>query len=326
MFKIAEIVRKYLALWVAIIVCLALLIGYYFPVVAALKRIVPFILFLMLLPMMITIRIEDITKVLKDPKLTVISILVNFLIVPLFGALWAHVLFRNADPFLATGFILKVVVPCSGMVAAWTGYAKGRVESALLIVALSLILAIIFVPFWMWVLAGIYVKIEAVAMFRSILLIVILPLVAGLATREVLVKRFGKQAFVKMSPIFPFISTCGMFLMQFTIIAPQARLIMSNFSWVILIFLGIATLYPFIFVLTIFLAKWTRTGYVDGIALGYSVTARAHAITLGIATTTFGGTLAVLPAAVAPIIQVNIMALILMFSKQIQNFFEDKPH
>jgi len=95
---------------------------------------------------------------------------------PSFGALWAHLLFRNADPFLAAKFILKVAVPCSGMVAAWTGYAKGKVESALFIVALSFILAIFFVPFWMWVLAGIYVKIEPITMFKSIFWIVILPL------------------------------------------------------------------------------------------------------------------------------------------------------
>jgi ACR3 family arsenite efflux pump ArsB len=307
---------------VVIVVCLALFIGYHFPAVRAMKKIIPFLLFFMLLPMMITLRIENIANALRDFKLSVISIFVNFLIAPLLGALWAYLLFRNTDPFLAAGFILKVAVPCSGMVAAWTGYAKGKVESALLIVALSLLLAIIFVPFWMWVLAGIYVKIHPATMFKSILLIVVLPLAAGLFTRRLLVKRYGKPSFVKMAPIFPFISTCGMFLMQFTIIAPQAKLIVSHFTWVILIFLGIVTLYPIIFILTILLSKWTRTGYGDGIALGYSVTARAHAITIGIATTTFGGTLAVLPAAVAPIMQILIMTSILTFSGRIQQFFE----
>lgn len=325
MFTFAEIIRKYLALWVAIVVCLALLMGYQFPAVKALKKAIPFLLFLMLFPMMITLKVEDIARALKNLKLSIISIFVNFLLAPLLGALWAHLLFRNTDPFLAAGFILKVAVPCSGMVAAWTGYAKGKVESALLIVALSLILAIFFVPFWMWVLAGVYVKIQPMAMFKSIFWIVILPLVAGLLARRILLKRLGKRSFVKMAPVFPLVSTCGMFLMQFTIIAPQARVIVSNFSWVLLIFLGIATLYPIIFITAILFSKWTRTGYGDGIALGYSVTARAHAITIGIATTTFGGTLAVLPAAVAPIIQILIMISILAFSKRIKKLFESAP-
>ena len=109
----AEIVRKYLALWVAIVVCLALVIGYHFPSVNFLKKFIPFLLFFMLLPMMITLRIENIANALKNLKLSVISILVNFLIAPLLGALWAHLLFRDTDPFLAAGFILKVTVPCA---------------------------------------------------------------------------------------------------------------------------------------------------------------------------------------------------------------------
>ncbi|MBW1801867.1 MAG: arsenic resistance protein [Deltaproteobacteria bacterium] len=322
MFKFAEIVQKYLALWVAIVVCLALFIGYHFPAVKGLKKIIPLLLFFMLFPMMITLRIEDIARALKDLKLSVMAIFLNLLIVPLLGALWAHVLFRDTDPFLAAGFILKVAVPCSGMVAAWTGYARGKVESALLIVALSLILSIFFVPFWMWILAGVYVKVQPMTMFKSIFWIVVLPLAAGLLTRRALVRKYGKMTFVHMAPIFPFVSTCGMFVMQFTIIAPQARLIVSHFSWVILIFLGIATLYPIIFISTILLSRWARTGYGDGIALGYSVTSRAHAITIGIATTTFGGTLAVLPAAVAPIMQIFIMTTILMFSERIKKFIE----
>ncbi len=98
--------------------------------------------------MMINLRVEDIVKVVRKPKPIFLAIFMNFLISPSLAFLWAHLLFQNA-PYLATGFILKIAVPCSGMVAAWTGYARGRVETALIIVALSLILAIFFVPFWM---------------------------------------------------------------------------------------------------------------------------------------------------------------------------------
>ena len=199
MIKFKEIAPKNVALWVAIVICFALVVGYNFPAVKVLKKIIPFLLFFMLFPMMITLKIESIARALKDLKLSVISILVNFLVAPLLGALWAHFLFRNTDPFLAAGFILKVAVPCSGMVAAWTGYAKGKVESALIIVALSLLLAIFFVPFWMWILAGIYVKIQPLMMLKSIVLIVVLPLAAGFIARKYLVKRYGKQTFVNLA-------------------------------------------------------------------------------------------------------------------------------
>ena len=54
------------------------------------------------------------------------------------------------------------------MVTAWTGYARGKVETALIIVALSLLLAIPLVPFWMWLLARIYVSIDPFMILQKI--------------------------------------------------------------------------------------------------------------------------------------------------------------
>jgi len=305
--KFVELIRKYLPLWVALDIALALIIGYYFPEVKAAKAAIPFFLFVMLYPMMITLRVEHIGKAFKSPKLLIMAVGMNFLITPLLGALWAHFLFQNADPYLSTGFILKVVVPCSGMVAAWTGYAKGKVESALVIVAVSLILAIFLVPVWMLVLAGTYVPIDPLMIFQKMLLIVVLPLVAGLITRRFIISRYGPKRFQAMAPYFGPTSTCGMLAMVFVVISTKAALIIGSFHWVLLIILGIATLYPLLFTLAILLSRVAHVGHGDCMALGYSVTAKNHAITIGIATTAFTGTLAVLPAAVAPVIQIPVM-------------------
>jgi ACR3 family arsenite efflux pump ArsB len=247
----------------------------------------------------------------------------NFLLTPVLGALWTHILFSQADPYLAVGFILKVTVPCSGMVAAWTGYAKGKVESALVIVALSMILAIFMVPFWMWALAGIYVDVDPLMILQKMLLIVVLPLAAGLATRKMLVKKYGSKHYKQwIAPYFPTISTCGMLTMVFIIIASQTKLIMGNLNWMLLVLLGIGTLYPVLFGLAIFFCKLMKMDHGNGMALGYSVAAKNHAITIGIATTAFGGTLAVFPAAVAPIVQIPTMMLYLNLSDRIRRFLQ----
>jgi len=319
--KFPEFMRKYLPLLVTLSISLAMLIGYYVPDVKTLKPVIPFLLFVMLYPMMINLRVEDIGKALKDWKLFSVAVLMNFLLTPILGALWTHFFFSQADPYLAVGFILKVTVPCSGMVAAWTGYAKGKVESALVVVALSMALAIFLVPFWMWALAGTYVVIDPWMIFQKMLLIVVLPLAAGLATRKILVRKYGPKNYKqKIAPYFPAISTCGMLFMVFIIISTQARLIMTNFQWMLLVVLGIGTLYPILFGLAILFCKLAHMDYGDSMALGYSVAAKNHAITIGIATTAFGGTLAVLPAAVAPIIQIPTMLLYLSLSKRIKKF------
>ncbi len=319
--KLIEVIRKYLPIWVAFSILLALFIGYYEPEVRNLKLIIPFLLFLMLYPMMINLRVEDLSKALSNLKLVSIAIIMNFLFTPIMGAIWTHIFLKHTNPFLAIGFILKVTVPCSGMVTAWTGYAKGRIESALIIVALSLILAIFLVPLWMWILAGTYVTINPLIIFKKMLLIVVIPLIAGMSTRKLLIKKYGIKRYKQnIAPYFPAISTCGMLLMVFVIISSQAKLIISNIHWIILIIIGIATLYPLLFTIAIIIAKLLHIDYEDAMALGYSVTAKNHAITIGIATTTFGGTLAVLPAAVAPIIQIPVMLLYLNLSKKIKSF------
>ena len=316
----AEAVRKFLPIWVAISISLALIIGYFYPEISKLKPLIPFFLFVMLYPMMINLKIEDVVKAAKSPKIISIALLMNFLLAPLLGALWAFILLRNTDPYLATGFILKIVVPCSGMVAAWTGYARGKVETALIIVALSLLLAIPLVPFWMWLLARIYVSIDPFMILQKIFLIIILPLIAGSITRKMLIRKIGMEKYRKISPDFPAVSTLGMLIMIFTIISTQARTIIPNFHYVSLVLLGIATLYPLNFLLVIFISKALRIGFGDCMALGYSVTAKNHAITIGIAVTAFHGTLAVLPAAVAPLLQMPIMLLFLHLSPKIESF------
>ncbi|RLB34638.1 MAG: hypothetical protein DRH12_17275, partial [Deltaproteobacteria bacterium] len=106
-----ELMRKYLPLWVALSITLALLIGYNIQGIKVLKPAIPFLLFVMLYPMMINLRVEDIGKALKDWKLFSMAAFTNFLLTPLLGALWTLVLFVPAVPYLSTGFILKVTVP-----------------------------------------------------------------------------------------------------------------------------------------------------------------------------------------------------------------------
>ena len=291
-------------------ITLALFTGYNIQGVKVLKSAIPFLLFVMLYPMMINLRVEDIGRALKDWKLFSMAVFMNFLLAPLLGALWTHVLFRHADPYLATGFILKVTVPCSGMVAAWTGYARGKVESALIIVALSLILAIFLVPFWMWTLAGAYVVINPWMIFQKMLF-----------TRRILTRKYGPKIYKqRIAPYFPAISSCGMLFMVFIIISTQAKLIVANFQWMLLVIIGIGTLYPLLFGLAILFCKLAHMDHGNSMALGYSVAAKNHAITIGVATTAFGGTLAVLPAAVAPIIQIPTMLLYLNLSEKIEGF------
>ncbi|MBU1157267.1 MAG: bile acid:sodium symporter [Proteobacteria bacterium] len=321
----ARVISKYLPLWVGLDIAVAITVGYLFPAVSVLEHLVPFLVFLMLYPMMINLRIEEVGKAFKHPKMLLAALVLNFLVTPLLGWVWARLFFSNTDSFLTAGFILKTLIPGSGMVAAWTGYARGKVGSALVIVAVSMLLSLVMVPVWMWVLAGAYVVIEPLVIFRAMGIIVVAPLLAGVLTRRLMIRRWGQARFKEVAPLFPVLSTCAMLPMLFIIISFQAVMIVDNYWWMLLVIAAIASMYSVLFLLSVGFAKVTGMDYGDAMAMGYSVTAKAHAITIGVAATVFGGTLAVLPAAVAPVIQVPLMMVILKLSGRVEKFLSPLP-
>ena len=90
----------------------------------------------------------------------------------------------------------------------------------------------------------------------------------------------------------------------------------------ILVILGIATLYPVLPLINLLFSRFAHVDFDDGIALVYTGTVKNHAITIGLAATAFSGPLAVFPAAVAPIIQMPIMQTILRSAPGIKAFLE----
>jgi predicted Na+-dependent transporter len=104
-------------------------------------------------------------------KNLLIAILINFVISPLLAFLWAKLFFKNSDPKFVAGWILKLTMPCSAMMVAWTGLAKGKTETALVIQVFSFILAIMFLPFWMTTLAHSYVTTPAFLIIKKYFLL-----------------------------------------------------------------------------------------------------------------------------------------------------------
>jgi len=196
-----DTLRKYLPLFVLLDIGLALIVGKAAP--QAMKSLKPWVsvpLFFMLYPMMINFRIENAAKALRNPKVVLAALIINFVVSPPLAALIAWLFFRSSDPYLIAGFILKVTVAGSGMVAAWTGFAKGRVETALSIVAAGLILVIIAVPLWMTVLAGAYVPVDFLLMVKQLSYVVLLPLAAGVLTRYFILRRWGQATYQHILP------------------------------------------------------------------------------------------------------------------------------
>ncbi len=293
--------------------------------ISDLEPAIPYLLFSSLLLMMIDLNTKNGFKSFKKVELVMVFVVVNFITAPFLAAIWAFFLFENADPYYAVGFILNVAIPCSGVAAIWTGYAKGRVTSALALMPLSLASTIFIMPLMMWLLTGHFVQIQMFSLFYIMLIIVLAPFVIKQIIRKLIEQWIGLSEYEdKFAPVFQKVSGCGVLLVTFIIIASQTGFILSNLKWMFLIAFGIGTPQPFLAVICLFFSKSAATDYADCMALIFSGTAKNYAISISIATLIFGGTCAVFPVVIAPAIQMPLMFCILKASNRIQGILQEQ--
>ncbi|MCD6085781.1 arsenic resistance protein [bacterium] len=323
--SLSKFLQKWMPVLVLVVILSALLFGYFYHQKTLwLKNIILPAMIVMLIPMMMGLVVEELKLMAKDKKVLFLATLINFILSPLLAFVWAKLFFYNLDPKFIAGWILKLTMPCAAMVVAWTGLAKGKTETALVIQVVSFILAVIFVPFWMTILVHSYITIPAFFIVKKIFFIIVVPMAIGVSLRELLIKKIGQEDFKKeVKPFLPSLSTLGMYVVIFSAISQEAKSIFENLHLIWILFLSILIVYPSLFIFSIFLSRKFKIKYENAIALGYSTTAKNHGITLALAFSVFGG-LSILPAAFTPILQIPLMMIIYHLSPKIKIYFSDK--
>lgn len=282
-----------------------------------LKSLIVPMTFLMVYPMMVTLKIK---KVLEggDTKAQVLTQLINFGVVP-FLAFGLGMVFFKDQPYMALGLLLAGLVPTSGMTISWTGFAKGNVAAAVKMTVIGLTLGSLATPFYVKALLGADIAVNIMAVMKQIVLIVFLPMLAGFFTQQALVKQYGQKRFQEeIGPKFPGISTVGVLGIVFVAMALKAGTIYQAPQLLLTILLPLSILYVFNFSLSTWLGK-TILNRGDAIALVYGSVMRNLSIALAIAINAFGpqGTSAALVIAVAYIIQVQSAAWYVKYTDKI---------
>lgn len=275
--------------------------------------------FMIIYPMMVNVRFEALLRAGRNLRGIGIALLFNFVWAPLVG--WVLATVFLSDPLLALGFLLVMVVPCSSMAIGYTGLAKGDLELATVVVALSFVLAIVAVPLWMSLFASRYaVPVPIGDLISSILTVLVAPMVLGYTTRRGLLRWLGKARFGALAPLFPALSLLGMYAIVFLIFFGKATLIIDRWQTVAIllvpnaIFIGLSLL-----VLT-WLDRRLRMGYEEHMAVAFTSTGKNNGTAIAIATTAFSPLVAI-PAATMPIFQILLMVLYLRAAPRLRARF-----
>ena len=158
---------------------------------------VPIGLFLMMYPAMTNVRLGEVGLAFRSPRQLGVVLVFNYLVAP-FVMLGLANLFVT-DPELHTGLVLYGLAPCIAMVIIFTYLAKGNTPMALVFVALNSIVQMVLIPVYARLLIG-DVSFDVAVVAESVVLYLGLPLVAGVATRMVVVRRRGEAGMDALKP------------------------------------------------------------------------------------------------------------------------------
>ena len=195
--KILERFAKLLVFWVV----LAAGVGYIFP--QALVPLKPYTDWLFAVTMFgigCLLSVKDFIPILKKPKLVILGTLAQFIIMPLLA--FIIIKFLGLAPALAVGLILAAAVPDAMAAGVMSYLAEADVAFSVALTTATTLVSPVVTPALTWALGKEYIPIEFWAMAKSIIVMVILPLILGLWIQH----RFNK-IITRIKPVFPALST-----------------------------------------------------------------------------------------------------------------------
>lgn len=143
---------------------------------------------------------SDFEMIFRQPVKVFLGIAAQFVIMPVMALVIARLLELEAD--LAVGLILAGAVPDAMASGVISYLADANVAYSVSLTCGTTFVSPFVTPWLTQVLGKTLIQIQVWPMFRSIILIVILPMICGLATRHVLKEKIGR-----VEKVFPAIST-----------------------------------------------------------------------------------------------------------------------
>ncbi|MEW6110313.1 MAG: arsenic resistance protein [Nitrospirota bacterium] len=270
-------------------------------------------LFMMMYPAMANIKFEDLGKATRSPKQLLIVAFFNYAISPFFMLLLAKI-FLSGEQDLYTGLVLYGLAPCIAMVIVFTYLSAGNGPLAIILVALNSIIQMVLIPVYAKLLLG-EIHFDVWVVGESVLLYLGIPLVAGMLTRFLGVKRFGEEWFHKLKFYLDTLSIVGLLFTLIVMFALKGDLILEKPFFIVQMAIPM-TIFFWIMFVVVYLVGWKLgLNYKDAVAVGFNSTGRDFEIAIAIAITAFNPTVA-LATIIGPLIEVPVMLALVWFAKK----------
>ncbi|AIF99849.1 MAG TPA: arsenical-resistance protein [Alteromonas australica] len=332
--------ERYLSVWVGLCIIAGVALGSFFPNVFAgiaaleyahVNLVVAVLIWLMIYPMMIQIDFSSIKDVGKKPKGLLLTLVINWLIKPFTMALLGWLFFKGifadwVDPQTATeyiaGMILLGVAPCTAMVFVWSHLTKGDANYTLVQVSINdLIMVVAFAPITGLLLGVTDITVPWDTLLLSVVLYVVLPLVAGVITRQRIEKK-GSQAVSALIERFKPYSVLGLLVTIILLFGFQAETILAQPQDIVLIAIPLLIQTYGIFAIAYFAAKQLKLPHNVAAPACMIGTSNFFELAVAVAISLFGlHSGAALATVVGVLVEVPVMLSLVWFANRTRHWF-----
>ncbi len=219
--KILESISQFAGKYFAVLVLLIAVIAYLTP--STFVGFAPYITLLLgivMFGMGLTLKGADFKLILTHPKPVIIGLIAQFTVMPLTAVAIAYML--NLPPQLAAGLVLLGSVPGGTASNVMVYLAKGNVPLSITMTSCSTILAPIMTPALLYFLAGQWMPVDPIAMFKSIILVIIVPIVLG-----IIIQKLMPTVVEKSISVVPLISVVAIIIIVSAVVGGNQQNIAS---------------------------------------------------------------------------------------------------
>lgn len=335
--------ETYLTLWVILCMIIGVLIGKFLPVIpdflgrfeyANVSIPVAILIWLMIYPMMMKVDFKSIKYVGKNPKGLYVTWITNWLIKPFTMFAIAYFFFyivfgglitaELAKDYLA-GAVLLGAAPCTAMVFVWSHLTKGNPAYTVVQVATNdLIILVAFIPIVKFLLGISNVTVPWDTLILSVILFVVVPLVGGILTRTIMIRKKGVEyfnhTFIKK---FNNTTIIGLLLTLIIIFSFQGDIILNNPLHIVLIAIPLIMQTFLIFSIAYIASKVLKLPHTIAAPAGMIGASNFFELSVAVAIALFGTTSPVaLATIVGVLVEVPVMLILVKIANNTKAWFD----
>ncbi|MFW5802040.1 MAG: ACR3 family arsenite efflux transporter [Spirochaeta sp.] len=335
--------ERYLTIWVAACIVAGVMIGQFLPVIpevlsrfeyASVSIPVAVLIWMMIYPMMLKVDFHAVTQAGRKPKGLVVTLVMNWLIKPFtmyfFAWLFLEVIFAPFIPgelaaeYIA-GAVLLGAAPCTAMVFVWSYLTKGDAGYTLIQVSINnLILLVAYAPIVMLLLSVGNISVPIDTVLLSVGLFIVIPLVAGWISRELVIRRKGetwfRERFVAAAGRFP---TIGLLITLILLFSFQGETILNNTAHILLIAIPLTIQTGFIFAVAYLWSRAWRIEHCVAAPAGLIGASNFFELAVAVAISVFGlQSGAALATVVGVLVEVPVMLALVKIANRSKGWYE----